>query len=264
MTWAYFGYKAVGAFLSLPGIVIISAFLAGLFFLGSKDSGGKRRSGTAFFLLFLSFFLYSVSIPRSAKLLAATLEDPFSFEIPSPREKAAVLVLSGGIWTRDNISFFMSAETLQRFVAGIRVADALECALLYTGGYPGKASEEQIQEMVTRTARELKFAGSLLVEGNARTTWENLAFSVDFLKSLEVADVILVTSGYHLRRSLDVAERFLPEYRIHPYPSGLLEESGTVTAMDFLPSASSFRNFSAAVREIVGLHAYRIFSALNN
>jgi uncharacterized SAM-binding protein YcdF (DUF218 family) len=264
MTWAYFGYKAAGAFLSLPGIFIAATFLYGLFLLFSRDSSGKRRSGTAFCILFTGVLLYLVSIPLSAKMLASNLEGPFSFDLPSPHGKTVVLVLSGGIWTTDDTEFSMSAETLQRFVAGVRAADALGCALLYTGGYPGKASEEQIRDMVLRTARDLKFDGPLLVEGNARTTWENLAFSADILKGMDVSDVVLVTTAYHLRRSLDVAERFLPGYRVHPYPSGLLEESGAVTAMDCLPSPSSFRNISAAVREIVGLRAYRLFAALSD
>jgi uncharacterized SAM-binding protein YcdF (DUF218 family) len=257
MTWLYFMYKMLGAFITPPGLFIAVAFCGGLFFPRGKDAGGKRRFGASLFLIFLAFCLYFSSIPWSVTMLLSPLEDPFAFELPSPQGKSVVLVLSGGVWTNGE-DFHMSAETLQRFFAGVQAAEALGCELLFSGGFPGRATEEQISEMVVRTARGVKYNGPLLVEGSSRTTWENMKFSAPLLKELKAEDIVLVTSAYHLNRSLFFAERFFSGSRIHPYPSGRLSELGKTTAMDFLPSPASFQYISAALREVIGTGAYRL------
>lgn len=256
MTGLYFMYKMLGAFITPPGFFITVALCGALFSLCRKHASG-RRVGTALFLFLLAFFLYISSIPRSVAALLSPLEDPFAFELPSPRGKSVVLVLSGGIWSTGE-EFQMSAETLQRFFAGVRAAEALGCELLFSGGFPGRATEEQICEMVVRTARGMKFNGPLLVEGSSRTTWENMKFSAPYLKELKAEDIVLVTSAYHLNRSLFFAERFFSGCRIHPYPSGRLSELGETTAMDFLPSPTSFHYIAAALREVIGTGVYRL------
>lgn len=256
MTWTYILYKALGAFATPPGIFIFLTFCGALFFLKRKEPAGTRRLAASLFLLFLSFSLYLFSIPWSVRALLSPLEDPFSFDLPSPRGQSIVMVLSGGVWQSEG-TFYMSAETLQRFAAGVRAALSLRCPLLFTGGYPGRASEEQIQRMVQRTARELQFDGPLFVEGNSRTTWENMKLSAPFLRAVEAENIVLVTSAYHMHRSLDFARRIFPGYSIHPYPSGRLSEAGPVDAMDFLPSSSSFQYLTAGIREIIGLGVYR-------
>ncbi len=260
MTWTYILYKTLGTLATPPGIFIFLTFSGALFFLKRKEPVGTRRLGASFFLLFLSLSLYLFSIPWSVRALLSPLEESFSFDLPSPRGQSVVMVLSGGVWSSGD-ALYMSAETLQRFAAGVRAADSLRCPLLFAGGYPGRASEEQILRMVQRTARDLKFDGPLLVEGNSRTTWENMKLSAPFLRTVQAENIVLVTSAYHMHRSLDFARRFFPGHSIHPYPSGRLSEAGPVHAMEFLPSSSSFQYLSAGIREVVGLQVYRLFPA---
>ena len=85
-----------------------------------------------------------------------------------------------------------------------------------------------------------------------------MKFSAPYIKELKAEDVVLVTSAYHIKRSLFFAGRFFKGYRIHPYPSGRLSELGKVTVMDFLPSPASFQYISAAFRELVGMAVYRL------
>ncbi len=257
MTWFYFMYKALGAFVTPPGFFISASLCGAFYFLCKKQTDGSRRSGSSLFLFILAFSLYLFSIPWSVTKLLSPLEDPFSFELPLPRGNNVVLVLSGGVWTTGE-EFQMSAETLQRFFAGVRAAGALRCPLLFSGGFPGRATEGQIYEMVVRTAADMKFSGLLLVEGTSRTTWENMKFSAPYLKELEAKDIVLVTSAYHMKRSIFFAEHFFNGCRIHPYPSGRLSELGKTSAMDFLPSPASFQYFSSAVRELVGMAVYRM------
>ncbi|MDD2454103.1 MAG: YdcF family protein [Synergistaceae bacterium] len=265
MNFFYFFYKAVGAFSAPPGIVIALCLAAGIFFFRRKSDRSGKFLSPARFAFFIAVLLYVLSVPFSAKAFLNILEGQFSTACPKTGEKPVVLVLAGGIWsmeTEDRM-FAMSAETLQRFAAGAEIAEKLDAPLLYSGGYPEKASEKQIAEMAVRTARSIRYDGSLIVEGRSRTTWENLLFSSEIISGEAFSDVVLVTSAFHLKRSMRAAKRFLGNIQVHPAASGRLEGAGAVTAMDFLPSPSGLRNTSLALRELIGLAAYDLFASLN-
>jgi len=264
MTLIYFLYKTVGAFSAPPGIIITLCLGAGILFLRKKSDRSGSFLSPARFAFFIAVLLYILSVPFSAKTLLNNLEGQFSIECPQTGQKPVVLVLAGGIWSMDTEDrvFAMSAETLQRFSAGAEIAGKLDAPLLYSGGYPEKASEEQIAEMAARTARSIRYDGPLIVEGRSRATWENLLFSSKIITVEGFSDVVLVTSAFHLERSMKAAKRFLGDIHVHPAASGRLEGAGAVTATDFLPSPSGLRNTSLALRELIGLAAYDLFANL--
>lgn len=262
MTFSYFLYKAIGAFLTPPGVFVTVAFLGGLYFWRKSERKGISPSSFAFFL---ALFLYVLSIPLTARFLLIPLEEPYPLEIDGANGRAPlVLVLAGGIWSADGSGtvFSMSPDTLQRFFAGASAARKLGAPLLYSGGYPEKAAEGQIEEMVRRTAANTGFTGELLVEGRSRTTWENFLLSSEIIRERGFDEVILVTSGFHLRRSMNLADRFLGPVAVRPLSSGRLEGTGGFMATDLLPSPSGLRNTSLALRELAGILAYGLFGSL--
>ncbi|TDY61899.1 uncharacterized SAM-binding protein YcdF (DUF218 family) [Aminivibrio pyruvatiphilus] len=262
MTLSYLLYKTIGAFLTPPGIFVTAALLGGLYFCRKSERKGMSPSSFAFFF---ALFLYVFSIPLTARLLLMPLEEPYPLEIAGAEGKApVVLVLAGGIWSADGSDtvFSMSPETLQRFVAGASAARKLGAPLLYSGGYPEKAADGRIEEMVRRTAEIIGFRGELLVEGRSRTTWENFLLSSEIIRERGFDEVILVTSGFHLRRSMNSAARFLGPEPVRPLSSGRLEGAGELIATDVLPSPSGLRNTSLALRELAGILAYELFGSL--
>ncbi len=264
MTLSYFLYKAAGAFVTLPGSLILLCLAASLYFLLSRRNHRCRRVSPVLFPLFLALLLFLLSLPVFAKLILMPLERGFSFDLPESEKRTAVLVLAGGVEGRRSedggLVFSMGAETLQRFVAGCAAAAELQCPLIYSGGYPEKASPEEIGEMVRRTASIISFRGPLIVEGRSRTTGENFELSAPLLGNTGAERVIVVTTAYHLKRSLREAGGFLSGLEIVPLPSGLLEDEGKITPMDFLPSPSAFLHTAAAVKEYIGSAASALFS----
>ena len=264
MTLSYFLYKTAGAFVTLPGSLILLCLLASLYFHLSRRNPRGRRLPPAGFTLFFALVLLLLSLPAFAKLILSPLEKGFSFDLPQSQKSTAVLVLAGGVEARETkegkLVFSMGAETLQRFVAGCAAAEELKSPLIYTGGYPEKASSGEIGEMVRRTAGDISFHGSLIVEGNSRTTGENFELSAPLLRKIGAERVVVVTTAYHLKRSLREADRFLSDLEVVPLPSGLLEDEGKTTPMDFLPSASAFLHTAAAVKEYIGSAASALFS----
>ena len=262
MTFSYFLYKAIGAFLTPPGVFVTVAFLGGLYFCRKSERKGISPSSFAFFL---ALFLYVLSIPLTARFLLMPLEEPYPLEIDGAKGRTPlVFVLAGGIWSADGSGtvFSMSPDTLQRFVAGASAARKLGAPLLYSGGYPEKAAEGQIEEMVRRTAENTGFSGELLVEGRSRTTWENFLLSSEIIRQRGFDEVFLVTSGFHLRRSMNLAAKFLGPVAVRPLSSGRLEGAGGFMATDMLPSPSGLRNTSLALRELAGILAYELYGSL--
>ena len=264
MTLSYFLYKTAGSFVILPGSLILLFLAASLYFFLTAEKGQKRHISPASFTLLAALLLYILSLPAFAKLILAPLERGYSFDIPAEGKKTAVLVLAGGVEARKGedgtLGFFMGAETLQRFVAGCFAAERLRCPLIYSGGYPEKAVPGKIEEMVRRTAAAISFRHPLIVEGESRTTGENLERSAPLLRKGGTERVLVVTTAYHLRRALREGGRFLSGLEVIPLPSGQLEDEGRITPLDFVPTAQAFHHTAAAGKEYIGLAASALFS----
>jgi uncharacterized SAM-binding protein YcdF (DUF218 family) len=70
--------------------------------------------------------------------------------------------------------------------------------------------------------------------------------------------VILVTSAYHMPRSVQLFEN--QELIVKPYQVDYkLDQLSSVTFMDFLPDADSFRLLNTGYRELIGRVIYYIF-----
>lgn len=95
MTFSYFLYKAIGAFLTPPGVFVTVALLGGLYFCRKRERKGMSPSSFAFFF---ALFLYVLSVPMTARFLLLPLEEPYPLEIDESEGRApVVLVLAGGI-----------------------------------------------------------------------------------------------------------------------------------------------------------------------
>ncbi|GAB1427232.1 hypothetical protein MASR2M17_06580 [Aminivibrio sp.] len=68
MTLSYFLYKAAGAFVTLPGSLILLCLAASLYFLLSRRNHRCRRVSPVLFPLFLALLLFLLSF-RYSKLI---------------------------------------------------------------------------------------------------------------------------------------------------------------------------------------------------
>ncbi|OYU85860.1 MAG: hypothetical protein CFE45_25300 [Burkholderiales bacterium PBB5] len=75
----------------------------------------------------------------------------------------------------------------------------------------------------------------------------------------ETTSVVLVTHGWHMRRSLRAFEqeavRQGAHLQIQPSPMGMPARSEAVTALHWLPSPEGYRRVHQALREYIGLLA---------
>jgi len=177
-------------------LLLIAAALAALVL-------GARRVAVGCLGLAAAFYLAIGIWPLGAPLYRA-LEAPFPVapDIPAP---AAILVLGGAeeaartqasglVSVRDGAERFLQAVALARRHPQAKVA--------FTGGAGWfVAGETSGADVARRLFLEAGIAADrMILEGRARTTWQNAVFTRPLFDGIE-GPVVLVTSAWHMRRA---------------------------------------------------------------
>jgi len=98
-------------------------------------------------------------------------------------------------------------------------------------------------------------AHDLQTETRSQNTYENARFSRPILIADEPQELVLVTSGIHLRRSLLMFNHF----GMRPLPVA----GDVVTAnFSFVPLASNIELFDVALHEVVGIMQFHVYNLL--
>jgi len=239
------------------------ALIGGL--LGMVLLGRYPRLGRALGTLSLSFLLIVGVAPVGMALLR-----PLEARFPSPPANAAapfgIIVLGGAM--DDDVGAARGQVILtdggSRLTEGALLAKRFPLAkLVYTGGSPSilnPESEEAAQ------ARGL-FLGlgippeRIEIETKSRNTDENARFTAAMLKPEKGQVWWLVTSAYHMPRSMGLFRK--AGFDVVAYPTDF---RSTGAARDFKPahdSVDGLKLFNLATHEWVGLAAYYLSGKIN-
>ena len=102
----------------------------------------------------------------------------------------------------------------------------------------------------------------IIFESKSKNTYENFIFSKKIANPKKNEKWLLITSSYHMKRSIAVAEKI--NWKFIPYPVDF--RSGK-EKIKFLPSINkiliNFNLFDLASHEIVGLISYYVLGRTN-
>ena len=211
--------------------------------------------------------------PRLARaLLLATLAVFVAMAVPLVAEKVwrqvvvagdegtygraqAIVVLGGGRylrWSEDGNTVLEAGPgplTLERLHGGARLARRTGLPVLVTAGNPdGQLPTEA--EVMRRTLVEDYGIVPRWIEDRSRNTAENAEFSARILRGAGVRTVLLVTSDFHMRRSLKVfRDAGLDPLPVPVPPVGNPNE---FEWQDLLPNARSLMVSHYAIHEMAG------------
>jgi uncharacterized SAM-binding protein YcdF (DUF218 family) len=194
-------------------------------------------------------------------LLLAPLEDRFPRPDLAGLEPAGIIVLGGAV---DEEIGLARGET--HLVGG---AERLTAAVALSRQFPGVrlVYSGQSGALLGTTASEAEFARRLwlslgvdadriVIENRSRNTYENAQFTRDLLQPRAGQRFILVTSAYHMPRSVGLFRE--AGFDVVPYP---VDHRTKATLADLLPMRQASEGlvvFDTAVREWIGLAAYRL------
>jgi uncharacterized SAM-binding protein YcdF (DUF218 family) len=141
-----------------------------------------------------------------------------------------------------------------RFIQGLKLLNTGKVShILISSGngslMPGKFREA---DWVKTQLELLNVPDScILIEDRSRNTLENAAFSKSVLQENHLAPpYILVTSAFHMRRSLAVFKK--EKIDVVPYPCNYFAGSKKISVLDFIPDAEVFGGWELYIKELIG------------
>lgn len=219
--------KFIAPFVLPPGIFIVILILSGLSFL--------RKSWRAGLLcIFVGAALWLLSIGPVSGALMRGLESGLT--MPANPRGDVIILLGGGIY--DNVRDLTGAgspteDTLARMVTVVRLQKRLNIPVIVSGGavFPWKKAEAPVDR---RFLMDLGVPGDqIIMEGRSRDTFENAKYVKEICEKRGFKDPILVTSAFHMKRSLLIFRHF--KITVTPVPVELSPWDKKYGWPDYLP-----------------------------
>lgn len=240
--------KLITPFLLPPGIFIAILTVSGLFFLRKS-----RRAGCLCIVVGVAIWLSSIS-PVSDVLMKG-LEAGLT--IPKDPKGDVIVLLGGGAYegVKDLTGVGAPSEdTLSRLVTAVRLQKMLHIPVIVSGGaaFPRRKAEAPVDR---RFLMDLGVpSGKIMMDDKSRDTFENARYVKEICENNHFNKPILVTSAYHMRRSLLVFRMF--NMKVTPVPSGFKTWARPYRWPDYLPG--DLGAFRSACHEYLGLLYYRV------
>lgn len=240
--------KFVTPFLVPPGILVLMFFV--LAFL-------KRRSkAQSALFLFLAILLWALSIEPTSHFLMKSIEMPFKTEDALSGD--VIVVLGGGL--KEGVSDLTgqgapASEALVRLVYAYRLWKRFNLPIIVSGGevFMGKGAEALV---LKRFLQDMGVPEELIiVEQKSRDTHENLKFVKEICDLRGFRRPIVVTSAYHMKRTLIISKKFSMD--VIPFPCGHKTWEGRrFIWYEYLPSGGAMKDINLASKELLGLIFY--------
>lgn len=177
-----------------------------------------------------------------------------------PDRVDGIIILGGAV--HSEMSQIHNQPSLNEF--GERVTEGVRLSLLYPHARIVYAGGEgnMIPSSTTEAAETKKLLENMgisteriVFESTSRTTYENMIDSKALLNPQAGEKWLLVTSAFHLPRSVGVFKK--GGWDVIPYPAGYLEK-GAPVLVPRLDVLGNFYKLQVAMKEIVGIIAYAL------
>lgn len=221
----------------------------------------RKYSLSLFFLIFSFILLFAIGTGLLPRLALNNLQTTAPLLNPEWKNNNAIVVLGFGSmkWPQTDyiglppIAYSRIIETAKLYFDCKK--KATHCQLFVSGGDPLANGKSEAQLM----ARDLQALGiaeaDISIEPNSNSTFQNAQFVSPMLHAGQFDQVILITSGLHMRRSLLYFSHFL--INATPAPSDYWQPFKT-----WLPVAHSFSLLDMALHEYIGLIRYQIYNMM--
>lgn len=229
-----------------PGILILLCLLILVF----------ARKKVKPLLALVALFIYLISINPVAELVLNPLETQYPLpSLDEIRQCNAYIILGGGTnETGPTIDGkgMPEGDALARVIAGYRLYLIFQKPIIVSGGgvpghEPGAVTMKRFLVSLGVNERHV------YTESRSRDTYENARYTSQICGENRFKRVLLITSAYHMRRSMMLFGKFFKD--VTPYPAGFRADP-TYHLMHFLPDAGNMLNVELAIREYMGILFY--------
>ena len=199
-----------------------------------------------FVFITLGIIFYLLSIKPISNLLLSPLED-----IPTSKHKAdIVVVLSGGSNPNDILK--SAPDAFKRLTYGIILAKQKNIPLIFTGGGDKPSEADNAKKDIELFEKTFNFRLKTYYEDKALDTVENAKYTKELIKKEHLSNKIyLVTSAYHMKRSIIIFKHF--GFEVIAKPVGFIINNKNYNFYDFLPHMSYLMDSYKAIHEYFGI-----------
>jgi len=242
--------KILTPFLLPPGIFIVCLLFSGAWFLFKK----KQKIGI--FNIVIGSLMWLLSITPISNLMLRGLDSNFHF---SDNPKGDVIILlGGGVYDNapDLSGIGVPTQSVQSgIITAYKLHQKLRIPIIASGGkvFEFKKAEAPI---IKRFLTDLGIPDDQIIsEESSRDTFENAKFTQEICEKLGFKNPILITSAYHMKRSVLSFKKMGLEVTQFPsiFPSWRTKQYHW---NDYLPG--NFKQFSMAFREYLGIAYYKM------
>ncbi len=247
-------HKLIAALLLPPGI-----FIAALLFISLYMYYHKQRGRCLVAAVTLAMYLLSTG------WVAGMLMRPLEDIQPGKVEQAEIIVvLGGGASGRNNMlnnDGELGGFSANRLLTAAQLQRKLQIPLMITGGqvFAESGNEAHISRKVLLN---LGISDSMIiVEDKARNTAENAAHALSICRELGVQKVCLVTSAFHMKRSLTnfAGQNNDGYFTFLPYPCDYqISDQSVVDIFSFVPRQDALEISYLALHEYLGILASKL------
>ena len=243
--------------LTLPSsLIALLIGLGWLLMLRERSLRHARRlvlAGIALLLLF--------GIAPVGNVLILPLEQrAASYPLPTPADKFAGIILLGGFedgWVSGGRPGLAVNESAERLTEGIRLARRYpDAKIVFTGGTGNLlVAGQEAAAPIGRYLTDIGIAEERLVlENKSRNTHENAIFTRDILKPKPGERWLLITSAYHMPRSVGIFRKAGFEIVAYPVDYRTRDTGDVLRLLDTIPDG--LKRVDLAAREWVELVVY--------
>ena len=208
-------------------------------------------------------WLWFWSTPYFAEPILMRWEQRYPTIETSRAEQAdLILVLGGGIkGTAPGIRAEADlGDAADRVWAGARLyREGKAPKILVSGGtqpWLGQTTSEA--DGMSRFLTDLGVpADKVVLESDSQTTYENAVRSAPIIRMMGAQRVLLVTSAFHMQRSLATHQTLMPQIEWIPFSTDVKVVPRQASLLQWLPSVDVLESSQQYLRERVGIWVYR-------
>lgn len=245
-----FIFQKIFNYIVFPPSVFILILFAALFYIN------RNRKKTVLIIIADILLIYLFSIEPVKNIVLSPLENyapPISLK--DKHNADYVVVLGGGTIDsspEENGGGSLVPEAMKRALHGLYLAEQYRIPLIFSGGkvYSNQAESEG-EVAVKMLSRFSTGKIKLLKEDQSRTTSENAEF---IKKSFNAHRIILVTSAYHMKRSLYCFNK--AGIICIPAPTDYKIDLSGYNPTSYVPKISEMNDVYKGLKEYAGLIFY--------
>lgn len=229
--------------------------MTGLILIGFVLSIKKRSKALSLVLGLALLILFISSIPVCSNLFLISLENAHPVQLTKDYPNAdAIVVLGGTTAPVDGPRLEPEERDGSRLLPAVRLYKNRKAPLIVVSGgvpYLSHSNETRTESLDMKDILVVMGVpeSSILMENRSRNTIENALYTAEILKMNKAKSILLVTSAFHMKRSVNLFKR--QGFSVFAVPTEH-RQIAQFYPHHFFPKAGSLRETTLVIKEWVG------------